>query len=153
VSSAISTIDRDLLITGNVASKGEIHLDGAIRGDVECVALMLGDNSRLEGSVVAEEVVIRVHLVGSVRALRVSLQSSAHVEGDVIHQSLTVEQGAFFDGKSTKLRDDGSSNQKSPPPVEAEPKPDHEPLATKSPIEVRSPGLGLDESRLVTWRR
>jgi cytoskeletal protein CcmA (bactofilin family) len=114
VSSAISTIDRDLLITGNVASKGEIHLDGVIRGNVECVALMLGDNSRLEGNVVAEEVVIRGQLVGSVRALRVSLQSSAHVEGEVIHQSLTVEQGAFFDGKSTKLRHDESSNQKKP---------------------------------------
>ena len=35
---------------------------------------------------------IRGHLTGSVRALRVTLQSMAHVEGDIYHQSLAMEQ-------------------------------------------------------------
>jgi cytoskeletal protein CcmA (bactofilin family) len=138
VSSAISTIGKDLVMTGNVASKGEIHLDGVIRGNVDCIALMLGDNSRREGNVVAEEVVIRGRLVGWVRALRVSLQSSAHVEGDLTHQSLAVEQGAFFDGKSTRWRDGESPSQENVPTfVEAKLKRDCEPSATKSPIEVQ----------------
>jgi cytoskeletal protein CcmA (bactofilin family) len=40
--------------------------------------------------------------MGSVRGLRVSLQSTSHVEGDVYHQALVIEQGAYFEGKSTR---------------------------------------------------
>ena len=70
-----STIGEDLRITGNVSSKGEIHLDGEVHGDVSCVALVLGESATLEGNVTAEDVVIRGRLIGSVRGLRVTLQS------------------------------------------------------------------------------
>jgi cytoskeletal protein CcmA (bactofilin family) len=51
----ISTIGEDLVITGNVASKGEIQLDGQLHGDIHCVSLVLGERSELEGTVIAEE--------------------------------------------------------------------------------------------------
>ena len=41
---------------------------------------------------------IRGRLIGSVQALRVTLQSDSHIEGDLTYQSLAIEQGAFFDG-------------------------------------------------------
>ena len=97
-----STIGEDLRITGNVSSKGEIHLDGEVHGDVSCVALVLGDSATLEGNVTAEDVVIRGHLIGSVKALRVTLQAMSHVEGDIYHQSLALEQGAYFEGRSRR---------------------------------------------------
>jgi cytoskeletal protein CcmA (bactofilin family) len=97
---ADSTIGEDLRITGNVSSKGEIHLDGHVNGDVSCVALVLGETATLEGNVIAEDVVIRGRLTGSVRALRVTLQSMSHVDGDIYHQSLALEQGAYFEGMS-----------------------------------------------------
>jgi cytoskeletal protein CcmA (bactofilin family) len=101
-SPAASTIGEDLTITGNVSSKGAIHLEGRIVGDVDCVSLVLGENSQLEGNVVAESVLIRGRLVGSVRAPEVTLQATSHVEGDLLHQSLAIEQGAFFEGKSRR---------------------------------------------------
>jgi cytoskeletal protein CcmA (bactofilin family) len=107
----VSTIGGDLTITGNVTSKGEIHLDGHVQGDVHCVALVLGESSNVEGNVKAEDVVIRGRLIGSVQALRVTLQSESHVEGDLTHQSLAIEQGAFFDGKSRPLKDRLSTSQ------------------------------------------
>lgn len=106
-----STIGGDLTITGNVTSKGEIHLDGHVQGDVRCVALVLGENSSVAGNVTAEDVVIRGRLIGSVQALRVILQSNSHVEGDLTHQSLAIEQGAYFDGKSRPLEDALSTSQ------------------------------------------
>ena len=96
----ISTISEDLTITGNVTSTGELHLDGRIHGDVHCVSLVLGETARLEGNVVAEDVMVRGHLIGSVRALRVMLQSQAHVEGNLFHKSLSIEQGTHFEGES-----------------------------------------------------
>jgi cytoskeletal protein CcmA (bactofilin family) len=100
--SVLSTIGEDLVITGIVKSGKDIQLDGQLYGDIHCVSLVLGENSRLEGGVVAEDVVIRGRVKGSVRALRVTLQSKCHVEGDLIHQSLVIEQGAFFEGKSRR---------------------------------------------------
>ncbi|MGB6970183.1 MAG: polymer-forming cytoskeletal protein [Methyloceanibacter sp.] len=100
-----STIGEDLVITGNVDSKSEIHLEGNVRGDVSCVALVLGENSKLEGNVKADDVVVRGRLIGSVKAMRVTLHSTSHVEGDLHHQSLAIEQGAYFDGNSRRCED------------------------------------------------
>jgi len=62
--------------------------------------LVLGENARLEGNVVAEKVVIGGRLIGSVQARLVTLQAKSRVEGDLFHQSLAMEHGAYFEGKS-----------------------------------------------------
>ncbi|MCB1443578.1 MAG: polymer-forming cytoskeletal protein [Methyloceanibacter sp.] len=97
-----SIIGEDLSIQGNVSSKGEIQVDGQIQGDVHCGSLLLGDKAQINGSVVAEDVVVRGKVMGSIRGLRVTLQSQSHVEGDIYHQSLAIEQGAYFEGKSRR---------------------------------------------------
>jgi cytoskeletal protein CcmA (bactofilin family) len=97
---SISTIGEDLTITGDVTSKGELHVNGRVQGDVHCIALVLGENAQLEGGVVAEDVMVRGRLIGSVRALRVMLQSTSHVEGNLVHNSLTIEHGTHFEGES-----------------------------------------------------
>src|SRR6516225_7109351 len=108
---SVSTISGDLTITGNVTSEGEIHLDGHVQGDIHCVALVLGESSNVEGNVTADEVLVRGRLIGSVRASRVTLQSESHVEGDLTYQSLAIEQGAFFDGKSRPSENPLSTSQ------------------------------------------
>ena len=122
---ATSTIGEDLTVTGNVTSKGEIHVEGNVNGDVCCVSLVLGETAEVRGNVVAEDVVIRGRLVGSVRALSVSLQATSHVEGDVIHKTLTIEQGAYFEGKSSRAEDPLSQSE------------DHEVAAKPDPVPER----------------
>jgi len=100
-----SIIGEDLVITGNVDSKGEVQVDGEIKGDVHCGSLLLGDKSTITGSVTAEDVVVRGKVIGAVRGLRVTLQAQSHVEGDIYHQSLAIEQGAYFEGKSRRTDD------------------------------------------------
>jgi cytoskeletal protein CcmA (bactofilin family) len=108
-----SIIGEDLTITGNVSSKGEIQVDGEIQGDIHCGSLLLGDKSQVQGSVIAEDVVVRGKVVGSIRGLRVTLQAQSHVEGDIFHQSLAIEQGAYFEGKSRRS-DDPLADVKTP---------------------------------------
>jgi cytoskeletal protein CcmA (bactofilin family) len=109
-----STIGEDLMINGQVTSEGKIHLAGHVQGDVRCASMILGEGSQLEGGVIAEDVVVCGRLVGSVRALRVTLQCSSHVEGEIIHQTLAIEQGAFFEGESRRAVDPLSSDQMTP---------------------------------------
>jgi cytoskeletal protein CcmA (bactofilin family) len=112
-----SIIGEDLTITGNVTSKGEIQVDGEIKGDVQCGSLLLGDKSQINGCVIAEDVVVRGRVLGSIRGLRVTLQAQSHVEGDIYHQSLAIEQGAYFEGKSRRT-DDPLSTKADKPAVE-----------------------------------
>ena len=81
---------------------------------MHCVALVLGENAQLEGNVVAEDVMVRGRLIGSVRALKVMLQSAAHVEGDLVHKSLAVEHGTYFDGESRPSENPLASNPEVP---------------------------------------
>ena len=97
-----SIIGEDLTITGNVTSKGEIQVDGEIQGDIHCNSLLLGDKSQVTGGVAAEDVIVRGHIVGSVRGLRITLQGQSIVEGDIFYQSLAIEQGAYFEGTSRR---------------------------------------------------
>src|SRR5262245_10155694 len=97
-----SIIGEDLTIKGNVTSKGEIQVDGEIEGDIRCSSLLLGDKAKVRGGVAAEDVIVRGHIVGSITGTRVTLQAPSHVEGDIFHQSLAIEQGAYFEGKSRR---------------------------------------------------
>lgn len=117
-----STIAEDLTIIGNVQSNGELHIDGRIEGDVHCASLVLGERSQIEGNVTAEEVVICGRLIGSVRALRVMLQATCHVEGDLLHRDLAMEQGAYFEGKSRRSEDPLSDQRPTPDRDGAEPR-------------------------------
>ena len=116
---SISTIGEDLTITGNVTSKGELHVNGRVQGDVHCVALVLGENAQVEGNVVAQHVMVHGRLIGSVRALKVMLQSTAHVEGNLFHKGLSVELGTHFEGES-RPSDDPLSME-----IAAKPQQDH----------------------------
>ena len=95
-----SIIGEDLTIRGNITSKGEIQVDGEIEGDIRCGSLLLGDKSKVTGGVAAEDVVVRGHIVGSVRGVRITLQGQSVVEGDIFYESLAIEQGAYFEGTS-----------------------------------------------------
>jgi cytoskeletal protein CcmA (bactofilin family) len=101
----VSVIGPDLTITGNLVSKGEVQVDGIVEGDIHGSHVVVGETATISGGIVADEVVVRGHVVGSVRSKRVMLQSTSQVEGDIFHQSLSIEQGALFEGKSRRSDD------------------------------------------------
>lgn len=104
-SGAPSIIGPDLVITGNLVSRGEVQIDGEVQGDINGTHIVVGERAKITGSIIAEEVVVRGHVMGSVRGKRVLLQNASHVEGDIFHQTLAIEQGAFFEGKSRRTDD------------------------------------------------
>ncbi|MFM2422766.1 MAG: hypothetical protein RL291_1296 [Pseudomonadota bacterium] len=97
-----SVIGPDLAITGNLQSKGEIQIEGQVQGDLQASRIVVGPGARITGGIVADDVIVQGTVMGSIRGNRVTLQSSSKVEGDIFHQSLAIEQGAFFEGKSRR---------------------------------------------------
>lgn len=100
-----SVIDAWLTITGNLQSEGEVQVDGQIHGDIRCAHLTVGRDALVDGNITAEEVVVRGKVTGIIRANRVILQDSAHVESEIFHKKLSIEEGACFEGVS-RLRED-----------------------------------------------
>lgn len=100
----LSTIGSGLLIDGNVTGNGDLHLDGAVRGDVKVGHLIVGESGNIEGKVEAETIEVRGRIVGSIQGRQVKLQATAYVEGDITHDQLAIDVGAFFQGRCLQNR-------------------------------------------------
>lgn len=98
-SSTESNISNDLTIIGDVTSKGSVKLDGTIEGNIYCTSLVVTENGRVNGGIIAnQEVTILGRVNGTIRGRRVMLQSTANVEGDIFHQGIGIEMGTRYDG-------------------------------------------------------
>lgn len=115
----LSIIGPDVVIKGNLVSKGEVQVEGTVQGDIHGSHIVVGQGANITGGIVAEEVVIRGHVSGSVRGRRVMLQASSQVDGDIFHNALSIEQGAMFEGKSRRTNDDprAGATLSEPPPM------------------------------------
>ena len=103
-----SIIGNDLTIVGQglrIITQGTLQVDGKVEGDVVGKEVIVGDKGAVTGVVSGENVIVRGAVNGTIRALKVALQSSARVEGDVHHQQLTVEEGAQLDGRVRRPQD------------------------------------------------
>lgn len=100
---ACSLIAENVSLRGDVATDGDVHLDGALTGDMRVRELTIGEGGAVEGSIEAESVEIRGRVVGTVTAKSVRLYSTARVQGDITHAQLAIETGAHFEGRSLKF--------------------------------------------------
>lgn len=98
---SLSIIAADVRIRGDVTAEGELHLDGAIDGDVRCHGIIQGETGRIAGSLTADSVVLRGRVEGSITARTVTLERTAQVLGDITHESISIEAGAHVDGRFT----------------------------------------------------
>jgi cytoskeletal protein CcmA (bactofilin family) len=102
-----SVIGNDLKIIGQglkIIGRGTLQVDGDIEGDVQAAEVLVGEKGRVTGMVAGQQVVVRGTVLGVVCARTVALQSSCHVESDVHHMSLAIEQGAHFHGHSRRAK-------------------------------------------------
>ena len=95
-----SLVAEGVRIRGDIASAGDIHLDGAVEGDVTVSRLTIGESGAVTGTIQAESVEIRGRVSGTVSARQVRLHATAHVDGDISHAELAIEPGAQFEGRS-----------------------------------------------------
>jgi cytoskeletal protein CcmA (bactofilin family) len=93
-----SIISSGLSIQGNLSSDGEIQIDGMVTGDISCKVLIIGSDGSVAGQVMAQNVRVHGMLTGTIKAKSVFLVSTAKMYGDIEHESLAIEPGAFMEG-------------------------------------------------------
>ncbi len=98
-----SIISPDLKIMGDLKCTGDIQIDGKIEGSVKGDQIIIGERAKVEGSIVAEKVRIFGTVNGQIRAKTVHLDKTGKVIGDIAHENLTIEAGAYFEGQVNSL--------------------------------------------------
>ncbi|HEY7901286.1 MAG TPA: polymer-forming cytoskeletal protein [Caulobacteraceae bacterium] len=99
-----SLIASDLKLEGSITGGSDVQIDGSIAGDVRVERVTVGEGGHVEGGVYAEAVEVRGRVSGAITAKQVRLYGGAHVEGDITHEQLSIETGAFFQGRSLRLQ-------------------------------------------------
>ncbi|WP_293676662.1 polymer-forming cytoskeletal protein [uncultured Phenylobacterium sp.] len=98
-----SLVAEGVRIQGDLATEGDLHLDGAVEGDLRVGQLTIGETGRVSGSIQADTVEIRGCVTGTITARHVRLWPTARVDGDISHAELAIEAGAHFVGRSLAL--------------------------------------------------
>ncbi len=94
-----TVIQGDLTIIGDLLTDGDIEVDGRVIGNVNGRKVIVGENGQVEGSILAEAAIILGMVVGPVQANNVRIGNSARVVGNIFHNELTVEPGAYHEGR------------------------------------------------------
>ena len=107
-----TVIAKGLKIEGRVIAEGLVELNGQIEGELHGKSLIISRGALVKGAVSADQVVVDGTVEGPIRGGEIILKSRAHVIGDIHHRSLSIENGASFEGRSVQTgRAKGSLTQ------------------------------------------
>ena len=107
-----TVIAKGLKIVGSVTAEGLVEVNGQIDGELHCTSLVISRGAHVNGTVAAERVVVDGKVEGPIQGGDVVLKSQAQVVGDIHHQSLAIEKGAFFEGRSIQVRENGQAAER-----------------------------------------
>lgn len=142
-----TVVDSHAVIEGKLKGK-DVQVLGRFKGEIELTGrLMMGEGSRVEAKVVAEQADIAGEFSGDLKVRSLILLEKARVEGTLEAQNLAVREGAQLNGSVSSgsaasgyatVKSEASASIVNPPKpepkVEAKPA---EPKAEAKPGEVK----------------
>ncbi|MFA5318408.1 MAG: polymer-forming cytoskeletal protein [Patescibacteria group bacterium] len=114
---AETIIGPSVKVEGDFVGQGNLIIEGVVRGSVKTDGnLRVGDKSKIEASVAAENAIISGEIKGDVNIKGdLELTVGAKILGDIETGTICIARGAFFSGKCTmnegiKIKDDKKDN-------------------------------------------
>ena len=100
ISAAINMIGAGTIITGDIKSKGDIRVDGTLKGSINTEGkVVLGVNGIIEGDVICTDADVSGVINAKITVSQLlGLKSTAKLNGDIITNKLSIEPGATFTG-------------------------------------------------------
>ena len=96
--SSPSLLGKEIKILGKISSTGALQLDGVLEGEIKASKLVIERSAKVVGSVTSEDLVIKGRIIGPVFGKKVRFGASARVEGDTFHETIAIEDGAYYEG-------------------------------------------------------
>ncbi len=119
----LSTLSSDLQFEGGITGGGDLQIDGAIKGDVRVGRLIVGETGAVEGNVSADYVEVRGRIVGGISGKQVKLIATAYVDGDITAEQMSIDIGAYFQGRVLQGRREAPAPTPAPRPAAPDPAP------------------------------
>ena len=96
----VNMIGTGTTINGDIQSKGDIRVDGTLKGSVTTEGkVVLGRDGVIEGDVVCKNADVSGILKAKITVSQLlSLKTSAKLNGDITTNKLSIEPGAEFTG-------------------------------------------------------
>lgn len=94
-----SVFAQDLVVEGDATSSGAIEVQRNVVGLLRAPEIIVAGSGRVEGSVVAYDIVVLGAVSGAISARNVQLAPSAVVQADIIHERIAIEAGAELEGR------------------------------------------------------
>ncbi len=91
-------IAQGTVFNGDIESKGSFRIEGQVIGNVNTAGkVVVGETGYVEGTIECESADFEGKFSGKMKITSVlSLRASAHIEGEVETEKLSVEPGAVF---------------------------------------------------------
>jgi cytoskeletal protein CcmA (bactofilin family) len=102
-----SVIGTGLTLLGDkitIISQTQLQIDGHIRASVHGRVVLIGREGSVTGEIWAERIEVCGAVRGPIVAVNVALHASARVEGDIMHQRISISEGAEFDGRARLIK-------------------------------------------------
>ncbi len=96
---AKSFLSEDLVIDGNINSKGDLEIKGSVTGDINAGSISVLELGKVQGAVKGQDITVNGSVTGKIEAEDLTLSSSANVSADVTYGRLATEKGAQITGK------------------------------------------------------
>ena len=96
----VNTIGVGTVVMGDVQSKGDIRVDGTLKGSVNTSGkVVLGKDGIIEGDVTCNSADISGAIKAKITVSKLlSLKATSKLNGDIITNKLSIEPGATFTG-------------------------------------------------------
>ncbi len=111
----LSFIGPEVLISGDLATDGQLHVDGRIDGNVRCAQLVQGQAGVIAGNIHADEARIAGTVEGIVSVRTLFVEASARIMGDIAYETISIDAGAQLEGRLARRSALGLDDQAETP--------------------------------------
>jgi len=98
----VTFLGHDSIIEGTIEFKGVIRIDGEVTGKIQSDdgTIIVGEKAVIHGDIIAGSVIIIGKVNGNIDAKNgVEINSPGRVMGDIQAALISIDPGAFFNGK------------------------------------------------------
>ncbi len=97
--SSVNLLAADTTFEGKAKSEGDIRIDGAFKGELNCQAkVIIGPSGHFEGTIQCINAVIEGQFTGNLHVKELlEVKDSGKIKGDISTGKLMVQAGALFD--------------------------------------------------------
>ena len=98
-----SILANSFSLKGSISCKGELQIDGRINGNLNGEKVILGPESVMDGTLIADEIIISGKFKGKIKGKSIRLDAGASVDAEITYEVLAIEDGSSINGIVKKI--------------------------------------------------